>query len=282
MNCPFKQTKYQKHNYGKPNKYNSSIDPSLHCITEPEVPIVHSKDIKAGYQASLTEELLQDSTGSPKCSGRKSKFYNNKKYSRNFNHQMEPASNPFITLNNQKFTSANFKQINSNPYKIKHSEEFYSNETFTKLKEMAFAKDEPVKLNEYSKMKGAKYLAKLKKKKVQLPSNNPIFGNSSENHKKLKFTEEIDVYSHFKNNPLAFFQSLRDDKRNKDDLIFIDKEEFKKTDINKISHKVLKNCNFFQNKNKNSRDQLKMGNGKMMFTNGLSIKEFSKLHNLNP
>lgn len=44
--------------------------------------------------------------------------------------------------------------------------------------------------------------------------------------------------------------------------------------------KVLNNCNIWKTKNKNNNKMLKSGEGKLMMTNGISISEFARKHNL--
>ena len=41
-----------------------------------------------------------------------------------------------------------------------------------------------------------------------------------------------------------------------------------------LAKRAIKNCNVINNKNESNKNKLKMGNGKLMFTNGLTIKEF--------
>jgi hypothetical protein len=50
--------------------------------------------------------------------------------------------------------------------------------------------------------------------------------------------------------------------------------------IYNASYKVLHSCNIWKNKNKNNNTMLKSGEGKLMMTNGISISEFTKKHNL--
>lgn len=50
--------------------------------------------------------------------------------------------------------------------------------------------------------------------------------------------------------------------------------------IHSVSYKVLHSCNIWKNKNKNNNTMLKSGEGKLMMTNGISISDFAKKHNL--
>jgi hypothetical protein len=43
---------------------------------------------------------------------------------------------------------------------------------------------------------------------------------------------------------------------------------------------MLQRCNFFHNKNKNNKKELKIGEGKLMITGGLSVSDFLEKYNL--
>ena len=61
----------------------------------------------------------------------------------------------------------------------------------------------------------------------------------------------------------------------KEENIVIDGKEFKKSDIDKIAGKVLKKCNWNEND-----VNYKSNDGGLMFTNGLTIKEFEEKYGL--
>jgi hypothetical protein len=65
-----------------------------------------------------------------------------------------------------------------------------------------------------------------------------------------------------------------------DEKIFIDGEVFYKSQYDKISKKVLQKCNFINKKSNNNNKSLKAGTGKLMFTNGMSLDEFSTKYKL--
>lgn len=228
------------------------------------------------------------------------------------------VKNPFLTSNN--IAPKDLAKINYNPYKKREFINI-DDQKLKELKELAFKRDKnSIRKTEVSKIKNAKYLTKLKRKNVSIVENNnenkedtdrnkPSYGNlinniasktsvfttepskkqlssisnGVNNHKKLEF-EIIDVDSAIKNNPLTFFQTYRNPKvlRNTDEKIFIDNQEFLRTNLNEISKKVLEKCNYSQLKNKNSKDSLRIGQGKAMITNGMTIAEFSKRYKLNP
>lgn len=57
-------------------------------------------------------------------------------------------------------------------------------------------------------------------------------------------------------------------------------EEFYKSEIDKISKKVLMSCNYLHSKNKNNSNAHKVGGGKLMMTSGMTINDFIKKFNL--
>ena len=56
---------------------------------------------------------------------------------------------------------------------------------------------------------------------------------------------------------------------------------YKGTQFNIIANKVLNLCNVYQKKNRHNDTNLKKGNGKMMFTQGLSVNDFEKKYNFD-
>jgi len=69
-------------------------------------------------------------------------------------------------------------------------------------------------------------------------------------------------------------------KKINDEKIQIDNEIFFKNDIDLISKKVLIRCNFIHPKSKNNNKELRIGDGKLMMTNGLSVSEFVQRYHL--
>jgi hypothetical protein len=65
-----------------------------------------------------------------------------------------------------------------------------------------------------------------------------------------------------------------------DEKIYVDGEVFYKSQVDKISKKVLEKCNFFSKKSNNNNGKLKSGSGKLMFTNGMSLDDFSAKYKL--
>ncbi len=57
-------------------------------------------------------------------------------------------------------------------------------------------------------------------------------------------------------------------------------EFIEKKFIDQISKKVLKNCNFFHEKNNKNNSSLVVGNGKLSITGGMKLKDFVKKYKL--
>ena len=62
--------------------------------------------------------------------------------------------------------------------------------------------------------------------------------------------------------------------------VVIDNKIYPKEDIKTISEKILKKCNFYHSKSQKSQDELIEGNGKLMFTCGLTVNDFSRKYHL--
>lgn len=207
-------------------------------------------------------------------------------------------------LNNKKITNLNpeeMKRINYNPYKNKY--ESINPELLKLVKEEAFknktslAVDEAnLKKNE-KRIKGAKYLEKLKKNyeyqanqnklSIRLGSNNDFNLNDKHNCNINDVNTDQHNHeheSHIKNNPLVFFKTYNNNKFNKntDEKIYINNVEYNRNNLNDISKKILEVCKYNNTKSKYANESLKTGAGKLMITNGKSIIDFSKKYNLNP
>ncbi len=61
----------------------------------------------------------------------------------------------------------------------------------------------------------------------------------------------------------------------------IDGEDIPITELDRIAKKVLVECNFVHPKNKNNQIFHKSGEGKLMITSGMTVKEFKNRYNLN-
>lgn len=72
----------------------------------------------------------------------------------------------------------------------------------------------------------------------------------------------------------------KNDLDNKE-IILSNGEKVKLDDLAYLSKKVLKNCNYINEKNKNNNKYLAMGEGKLSCTNGMTINEFSRTYNFD-
>ena len=67
----------------------------------------------------------------------------------------------------------------------------------------------------------------------------------------------------------------KENKFREGNFIVLDKKSYAiKNDMDLLAKRAIKNCNIINNKNESNKNKLKIGNGKLMFTNGLTIKEF--------
>ena len=69
------------------------------------------------------------------------------------------------------------------------------------------------------------------------------------------------------------------DEFKKEENIFIDGQEFKKSETDKIADKILKKINYNEKKKKINS---KLGQGKLMFTGGLTLNQFELKYGLLP
>ena len=102
-------------------------------------------------------------------------------------------------------------------------------------------------------------------------NNSPWTRDQFNTLKKLAFEKNDnfdDSFSH------AFMKNEYEDLK-KEEHVFIDGKEFKKSETYKIADKILKKCNYNENKIK-----YKPYEGGLMFTNGLTIKEFEAKYGL--
>ena len=105
--------------------------------------------------------------------------------------------------------------------------------------------------------------------------NNNIPNKKLDTLKQMAFTssndEDSDIYDNTKN------ETFEDLKR--EENIIIDGKQFKKSETYKIADKILKKCNWNKNKVKYNGN---FGKGKLMFTNGMTLKEFEEKYGILP
>ena len=80
-------------------------------------------------------------------------------------------------------------------------------------------------------------------------------------------------------NSYADYEGLDGDDLKKQENILIDGKYYKKSDTDLIADKLLTKCNWNEKKNKYYN---KFGNGKLMFTCGLTLKEFETKYGILP
>lgn len=81
------------------------------------------------------------------------------------------------------------------------------------------------------------------------------------------------------NDPLSFFKG-KARKQDDPDFVCIDNISYHKSMVKTIAQKVLLKCNYTHSKNKSMKGLIRKGDGKMMFSNGLTVREFCKRYNL--
>ena len=312
--CPFKVFKYDSPSKNLKNVHSKYLSPSKSYLNYPDSN-PYTNDIKKLDELSHFNDL--DSKNDMKVNDKYHKSPFNKKRKEHINSDQSNKSSldkqkqskisvtlPNLTSKAVYINPQEMKKINYNPYKKR---EVYNvnAEDFKNLKDLAFS-NEPIKpsmkLTFDKRIKGAKFIGKLKNKKADsditnisnrnfnvassmqstgnLLSTNNVLLNTKEN----EHDEKFDIESAIKNNPMTFFQTYRKptERKNNDEKIYIDNVEFLRTNLNDISKKVLEKCKYTSKKSKNAKGSLKFGNGKLAMTNGLTVTEFSKIYNLNP
>ena len=59
--------------------------------------------------------------------------------------------------------------------------------------------------------------------------------------------------------------------------------EYRKNDLENLSKAIMESCNYTKKKYRDSDNIYShSGNGKLMFTNGLTVKEFEQKYHINP
>ena len=104
--------------------------------------------------------------------------------------------------------------------------------------------------------------------------------NEKLNKKKIKTLKKLAFESGNSNEvSSADYEGLEGDDLKREENIIIDGKHFKKTDTDLIADKLLSKCNWNEKRNKY---QNKFGNGKLMFTGGLTLKEFETKYGILP
>ena len=104
---------------------------------------------------------------------------------------------------------------------------------------------------------------------------NNLSNNKLNNLKKIAFKSNSDDDSEM----YDIMKNMQFDDLKKEENIIIDGKQYRKSDTYKIADKILKKCNW--NKNKVKYDG-NFGKGKLMFTNGMTLKEFEEKYGILP
>ena len=157
-------------------------------------------------------------------------------------------------------------------------------------------------INKYALINGVEKLEDLYPKTIVLQDNN--FKKIEEDEEQLKdkfynLKEEIsrqkrmrnrDRYRQFvkrfarstfgfrKKEILKKMEDFQEDK--KSDFVVIDGKVFKKNDMKKITDEIFKKCNYLNSKSEFNEGSLVKHKGKLMFTSGLTVDDFSSKYNL--
>jgi hypothetical protein len=158
-------------------------------------------------------------------------------------------------------------------------------------KDMSYRKNKSTnQKRNFNLIKSKKILEELELTK-EIANSNPLLYNLNFNNIKTDFNnshnnqEQLNVLKKlaFENKDKSEEYSVSNDgnwKNDYDDLkkeenIVIDGKEYKKSETYKIADKLLKKCNYNENKVKYNSNE-----GGLMFTNGLTIKEFEAKYGL--
>lgn len=178
------------------------------------------------------------------------------------------------------------RKINYNPYK-KRDKFDIDESALNQLKEMSKKEVSVVVLPKKNDKISARFLEKIKKRKELEAA--AATATSNQNNQTIDSTTNVvpesknDNESDLKSNPINYFNSYRNPnlKKNTDEKIYIDNCEFLRTNLNDISKKILEKCKFTHAKSKNANTSLKVGQGKLMMTNGMTVSDFTKAYHLN-
>ena len=153
-------------------------------------------------------------------------------------------------INNEGKKSSILDQLNVNPFNIK-AESNINREKLTYLQSISNLPN----INKVMEI----IIYKKSRKKVKFMSSNKSLDNLN------KIQGESNKF---------------DDRRKEEEIVIIDNQPYKKNQYDVLSKVVLKKCNFTHEKNKNNNVIHKTGDGKLMITSGLTIKDFIEKYHL--
>lgn len=200
----------------------------------------------------------------------------------NSNFNMNNSVNEFSGLNNllKKSLKNNISgeinpmisNIDFNPL-LKKSEDIFDYKKLNYLKKLSqgiYQKENVVEEKNQTKvLKNFGFLSGLKKGTMNILSLKNTTNNNFFNQISVNDIEEM------KKCKIFIFNILDDEEK-----ITIDNETYLKSQLDLISKKILKKCNFINSKSEFNNKNLKAGNGKLMITSGLTVNEFSKKYNM--
>lgn len=186
-------------------------------------------------------------------------------YNLNFNSIMKKNNN---SNNNNKYMTgkATSKGLNSSQEQEEQSQKLEY------LKQLAFVYRSNKDANFYKRTN--KFNQKIKFLSIKENTNKET--ESELNEDLAELTEELS----FKKGSLTKKNNTSTMNLVEDEKILVDNIPYSKNNIDKIAKQILKNCNFTHTKNKNNDTNLKVGNGKLMITSGLTVSEFNKRFNI--
>ena len=156
--------------------------------------------------------------------------------------------------NNNKIRIKEILNISKNPFKYQNKEEDIQNNTLKRNITYLY------KLSNAEKFSGNVY---------NDPNNIELNLNKCD-----KDSEQLSSLTREYNNDNYYINE-------EDEIIQIDNKSYLKKDLKNISKHILKKCHFLNKKFNDSKENyLEEGKGKLMITNGLSLKEFTKKYNL--
>ena len=200
---------------------------------------------------------------------------------------------PFYFTKSQKFNTPHYKERETNemiPFKSIDKElakQLFTNKKFitnftskyptSNVKNLDFIKNNPLlyKLSKENENPSSSVISTPKSREylyniMQNPSLFPLQRNKKRLISVSEYYDETDGHKKGANNM----------KGDDYDQIMIDNEVISINKMDTITKKMLTKCGFLRQKSASNNTSLKKGNGKLMVTSGLTVKEFTKKYNV--
>ena len=208
--------------------------------------------------------------------------------------QTEPRINSFNNINNKNKINNNNISIENKNNDKDNKNIYYLNKSSKKKNSKFPNKDKHINNQKNFNIFKNKAILEDSELNKEIVNSNPLLYNFNFNGKNNKNPLKIipnDQLNTLKE--IAFvenniedseeFNNIKNDNQfedlKKEENIIIDGKSYNKNDTYKIADKLLKKCNW--NSNKVNYDS-NFGKGKLMFTNGMTLKEFEEKYNLLP